>query len=87
MHRERVPPIDDRLREGLVGALDPDAPRVHTAMASNLAIDHSIETGDIAKQFSGAAEIVEHTFRFERQTAVSLEPAASLRRSIEISAS
>ena len=43
-------------------------------MASNLAIDHSIETGDIAKQFSEAAAIVEHTFRFERQTAVSLEP-------------
>ena len=55
-------------------ALAPDAPLVHTAMASNLAIDHSIETGDIAKQFSGAAAIVEHTFRFERQTAVSLEP-------------
>ena len=55
-------------------ALAPDAPLVHTAMTSNLAIDHRIESGDIAKHFSEAAAIVEHSFRFERQTAVSLEP-------------
>ena len=55
-------------------ALAADAPLVHTAMVNNLAIDHSIESGDIAKQFSKAAAIVEHSFRFERQTAVSLEP-------------
>jgi carbon-monoxide dehydrogenase large subunit len=58
---------------GLPEALAPDAPPVHTAMTSNLAIDHRIESGDIAKQFSEAAAIVEHSFRFERQTAVSLE--------------
>ncbi len=43
-------------------------------MAGNLAIDHRIESGDIDKRFSEAAAIVEHSFRFERQTAVSLEP-------------
>ena len=56
----------------------PDAPLVHSAMANNLAIDHSIDTGDTAKQFSEAAAVVEHTFRFERQTAVSLEPRCIL---------
>jgi carbon-monoxide dehydrogenase large subunit len=59
---------------GLPQALATDAPLVHTTMANNLAIDHRIESGDVAKQFSEAAAIVEHRFRFERQTAVSLEP-------------
>ena len=59
---------------GLAEALALDAPLVHTAMAGNLAIDHRIESGDIDKRFSEAAAIVEHSFRFERQTAVSLEP-------------
>ena len=58
----------------LTEALAPDAPHVHTTMANNLAIEHRIESGDIAKQFAEAAAIVEHSFRFERQTAVSLEP-------------
>ncbi len=63
---------------GLSDALAANAPLVHTAMTSNLAIDHSIESGDIAKQFSEAAAVVEHRFRFERQTAVSLEPRGIL---------
>ena len=63
---------------GLPEALAPDAPLVHSAMANNLAIDHSIAGGDTEKQFSEAAAVVEHNFRFERQTAVSLEPRCIL---------
>jgi aerobic carbon-monoxide dehydrogenase large subunit len=62
----------------LSGALEPNVPLVQTAMANNLAIDHSIEVGDTAKQFSEAAVVVEHSFRFARQTAVSLEPRCIL---------
>ena len=63
---------------GLPEALAPDAPLVHSAMANNLAIDHSINVGDTEKQFAEAAAVVEHSFRFERQTAVSLEPRCIL---------
>jgi aerobic carbon-monoxide dehydrogenase large subunit len=58
----------------LSGAFEPNVPLVQSGIANNLAIDHRIEIGDTAKQFSEAAAIVEHSFRFERQTAVSLEP-------------
>jgi aerobic carbon-monoxide dehydrogenase large subunit len=55
-------------------AIAADSPVAHTALASNLAVDHSIETGNTAQAFAGAATVVEHEFHFDRQTAVSLEP-------------
>ena len=59
---------------GLESALDSTAATVHTAMASNLTLDQSIQVGDSAASFAEASVVVQHAFRFERQTAVSLEP-------------
>jgi aerobic carbon-monoxide dehydrogenase large subunit len=58
----------------LSSALSADAPVVQIDMPNNLALDHSITHGDIAKSVSDAAIVVSHTFHFDRQTAVSLEP-------------
>jgi aerobic carbon-monoxide dehydrogenase large subunit len=66
---EALPAVAD-----LSEALDPDSPVVQSDMLNNLALDHSIASGDILKCFSEAAIVVEHAFRFDRQTAVSLEP-------------
>jgi aerobic carbon-monoxide dehydrogenase large subunit len=55
-------------------ALNGDSPVVHSELTNNLALDHTIASGDVANSFAEAAVIVEHAFRFERQTAVSLEP-------------
>ncbi len=66
---EALPAVAD-----LSEALDPDSPVVQSDMLNNMALDHSIASGDISKCFSEAAIVVEHAFRFDRQTAVSLEP-------------
>jgi aerobic-type carbon monoxide dehydrogenase small subunit (CoxS/CutS family) len=63
---------------GLSNALEDGSPVVHTSMSDNLAVDQHIATGDTAKKFSEAAVIVEHSFRFGRQTAVTLEPRCIL---------
>jgi carbon-monoxide dehydrogenase large subunit len=55
-------------------AAEPDAPTAHSAMASNLGLDHAFAAGDVDAAFSGAAVVVEHDFTFERQTGVTLEP-------------
>jgi aerobic carbon-monoxide dehydrogenase large subunit len=63
---------------GLSNALEDGSPVVHTSMSDNLAVDQQIATGDTAKKLSEAAVIVEHSFRFGRQTAVTLEPRCIL---------
>jgi carbon-monoxide dehydrogenase large subunit len=50
------------------------APTVHSAMASNLGLDHAFSAGDVDVAFRDAAVVVEHEFTFERQTGVTLEP-------------
>jgi len=66
---EQLPAVAD-----LEHALDGNLATVHTLMADNLALDQSISAGDSAANFAQAKVVVEHSFRFERQTAVSLEP-------------
>jgi CO/xanthine dehydrogenase Mo-binding subunit len=55
-------------------AAAPAAPVVHSAMASNIGLDHAFSVGDVDAAFRDAAVVVEHDFTFERQTGVTLEP-------------
>ena len=66
---EQLPAVAD-----IEGALDRTTATVHTSIEDNLTLDQSISTGDSSASFAKAKTVVEHTFRFERQTAVSLEP-------------
>ena len=59
-------------------ALDDGAAPVHSALASNLALDHSITDGNIDAAFAQAHTVVSHRFVFGRQTGVSLEPRTIL---------
>jgi aerobic carbon-monoxide dehydrogenase large subunit len=47
---------------------------IHPELGDNLAFEHRIKSGDPDKAFADAAVVVSHTFRFERQTGVPLEP-------------
>jgi carbon-monoxide dehydrogenase large subunit len=47
---------------------------IHAELGDNLAFEFAIDKGDCAAAFAQAAKVVEHTFRYERQTGVSLEP-------------
>ena len=47
---------------------------IHPELGDNLAFEHRIKAGDPDRAFEDAAVVVSHTFRFERQTGVSLEP-------------
>src|SRR5262245_29142358 len=50
------------------------APSAHSAMASNLGLEHAFAAGDVDAAFGAAAVVVEHDFTFGRQTGVTLEP-------------
>ena len=70
---EELPVLSDA-----AAALRPGAPRVHAALESNCALDHTRQNGDIAAAFANAAVVVEQDFTFGRQTGVSLEPRGIL---------
>jgi carbon-monoxide dehydrogenase large subunit len=55
-------------------AVAPSAQVIHPELGDNLAFEHRIRNGDPDKALREAAVVVSHTFRFERQTGVSLEP-------------
>ena len=55
-------------------ALAPESPVIHPDLGDNLAFAHVIEAGSGTAPFDGADVVVEHTFDFGRQTAVTLEP-------------
>ncbi len=61
-----------------IGSIDaaaaPDAAKTNTQLNSNLGLDHVFKTGDPHVAFDQAAVVVEHEFRFARQTGVTLEP-------------
>ncbi|WP_280955393.1 xanthine dehydrogenase family protein molybdopterin-binding subunit [Beijerinckia sp. GAS462] len=52
----------------------PGAALVNSAMATNLGLDHAVATGDPDAALRDAAVVVEHSFSFDRQTGVTLEP-------------
>ena len=55
-------------------ALAPDAPVLHAEMGDNLALQFDIAAGDAEAAFAEAHRVVEHEFRFDGQTPLSLEP-------------
>lgn len=55
-------------------ALDKSRTVVHPELGDNIAFDFSIKKGDADKAFAEATVIVEDSFRFERQLALTLEP-------------
>lgn len=55
-------------------ALDKTKTVVHPELGDNVAFDFSINKGDADKAFADAAVVVEDSFRFERQLAMTLEP-------------
>ena len=55
-------------------ALEPGAVLVHPELGSNLALDTTIETGDLAHAFDDAAFVIDRRFGFGRHTGVPLEP-------------
>ena len=57
----------------LASALAVDAPRIHKEMASNLAFESEVATGDAEAALARADVVIELTFRFHRHTGVSLE--------------
>jgi carbon-monoxide dehydrogenase large subunit len=59
-------------------ALAAGAAVIHPELGDNLAFEFAVVKGDCARAFDEAAKIIEHTFRFERQTGVSLEPRGLL---------
>ncbi|HEX3503135.1 MAG TPA: xanthine dehydrogenase family protein molybdopterin-binding subunit [Xanthobacteraceae bacterium] len=64
--------------ESIAAALIDGAPPVHTALKSNVALDHTIAEGDVDAAFAQAQTVVSHSFAFGRQTGVSLEPRSIL---------
>jgi len=55
-------------------ALKPGAPLLHPEYDSNICYEQTINVGDAAGAFAGAAAVVEATFRTGRHTHMSLEP-------------
>jgi aerobic carbon-monoxide dehydrogenase large subunit len=70
---DELPAVTD-----MESALDPDTPVIHPELGDNLTFERTLEVGDVAGAFAGAAAVVEHTFRFGRHTGVTLEPRAIL---------
>ncbi|WAJ31490.1 xanthine dehydrogenase family protein molybdopterin-binding subunit [Antarcticirhabdus aurantiaca] len=70
---EELPAVTD-----IEAALDPDSARIHADYDSNLAFRLDLTAGEPDAAFAGAAAIVERSFRFNRQTGVTLEPRSLL---------
>jgi carbon-monoxide dehydrogenase large subunit len=49
-------------------------PAIHAVLGDNLAFAHTITAGDPDRAFAEADVVIEHTFTFERQTGLTLEP-------------
>ena len=62
----------------LATALEPDAPKAHLALASNLAWHTELGSGDVDAAFASAALVVEERFVIARKTGVTLEPRGVL---------
>ena len=61
-------------------ALDADAPRVHPALESNLAFEHSWTAGDVDGAFRRAARVVHGRFAHPRVAAAPMEPRGCVAR-------
>lgn len=70
---EALPAVTDE-----EAALEPGALLVHAEYGSNVCYEQTMNSGDAAGAFAGAAAIIEATFRTGRHTHVSLEPRGIL---------
>jgi len=61
-----------------VAAVTDDAYVIHPELGDNLAFEALTHAGDPESEFRRAHTVVEHVFKFERQTAVTLEPRGVL---------
>jgi carbon-monoxide dehydrogenase large subunit len=59
---------------GAEEAADHGSPAIHPELGDNIAFDFTIDHGNSAEAFARADLIVEEEFRFERQSAMTLEP-------------
>jgi len=59
-------------------ALEPDAPRLHLELDSNLMFAATVATAQVEQAFAQASTVVELALRSERVTAMSLEPRGLL---------
>ncbi len=59
-------------------ALQPDAPRLHAELDSNLMFSATVATANVEQAFTQARTVVELVLRSERVTAMSLEPRGLL---------
>jgi carbon-monoxide dehydrogenase large subunit len=50
------------------------APPIHAGLSDNLSFEHRIAKGDVDRARGAAAHVVSQSFRFHRQTAMTLEP-------------
>ena len=69
---ELPPMVDPRL------ALEPDAPRLHAELDSNLMFAATVATANVEQAFAQAGTVVELALRTERVTAMALEPRGLL---------
>ena len=69
---ELPPMVDPRL------ALEPDAPRLHAELDSNLMFAATVATANVEQAFAQAGTVVELALRTERETAMALEPRGLL---------
>jgi aerobic carbon-monoxide dehydrogenase large subunit len=58
----------------LDGEIALQAEPIHQSLSDNLAYEHNIKSGDPDGAFAGAEYVAEKTFKFHRQTGLSLEP-------------
>ena len=70
---EPLPPVIDVLE-----AMEPDAPKVHENLPSNVVYEHVFTFGDVDGDFARADHIIKRRLRWPRATAAPMEPAGAV---------
>jgi CO/xanthine dehydrogenase Mo-binding subunit len=70
---EPLPPVID-----VLGAMKPDAPKVHENLPSNIVFEHVFTFGDVDGDFARADHIIKRRLRWPRATAAPMEPAGAV---------
>ena len=67
---EELPPVNDPF-----AAMQPDAPRLHETLDSNVVFERTLSFGDVAGDFARADRIVKRRLRWHRMSAQPIETA------------
>jgi CO/xanthine dehydrogenase Mo-binding subunit len=70
---EPLPPVIDVLE-----AMEPDAPKVHENLPSNVVYEHVFTFGDVDGDFARADHLIKRRLRWPRATAAPMEPAGAV---------